>query len=78
MELGKQQDEYSNNIKKMLTKEPCLAHYAKDRGNIVTTNASKTGLEITLWQKQSDGEIKPVEFGSRYLNDSEKTIQSEN
>ena len=69
---GKQQDEDFNSIKEMLTEEPCLAHYAKDRENIVTVDASKTGLGITLWQKQSDGEIKPIAFGSRYLNDSEK------
>ena len=43
-------------IKKMLTEEPALAHYAKDRDVIVTTDASKTGLGITLWQKQADGE----------------------
>ena len=65
MELGEQQDEDFNSIKEMLTEEPCLAHY-------VTTDASKTGLGMTLWQKQSDGEIKPIAFGSRYLNDSEK------
>ena len=69
---GKQQDEDFNSIKEMLTKEPCQAHYAKDRENIVTTDASKTGLGITLWQNQSDGEINPIAFGSRYLNDSEK------
>ena len=69
---GKQQDEDFNSIKEMLTEEPCLVHYAKDRENIVTTDASKTGLGITLWQKQSDGEIKPIAFGSRYLNYSEK------
>ena len=56
----------------MLTEEPWLAHYAKDRKNIVTTDASKTGLGLILWQKHSDGEIKPIAFGSRYLNDSEK------
>ena len=71
---GKQQEEDFNNIKEMLIEEPCLAHYAKDRENIVTTDASKTGLGITLWQKQSDGEIKPIAFGSRYLNDSEKKL----
>ena len=59
-------------IKKMLTEEPALAHYAKDRDNIVTTDASKTGLGITLWQRQADGELKPIAFGSRFLNDSEK------
>ena len=35
-------------------------------------NACKTGLGTTFWQKQSDGEIKPIALGSRYLNDSEK------
>ena len=48
----------------------CLAHYAKDRDTIVTTDASKTVLGITLWQKQSDGQIKPKAFGSRYLKES--------
>ena len=54
----------------MLTKKPCLAQYAKD--NMVTTDASKTGLGITFWQKQDDGELKPIAFGSRYLNNTEK------
>ena len=36
----------------MLTEGPCLANYAKDKDNMVTTDASKTGLEITLWQKR--------------------------
>ena len=49
---GKDQDEGFNNIEEMLTKEPCLAHYAKDRENIITTDARKTGLGITLRQKQ--------------------------
>ena len=56
----------------MLTEEPCLAHFAKDRENIVTTGASKTGFGKTFCQQQSDGETKPIAFGSRYLNDSEK------
>ena len=58
--------------KQMLTDKPCLAHYAKDKCNMVTTDASKTGLGIILWQKQDDGERKPIAFGSRYLNDTEK------
>ena len=36
------------------------------------TDASKTGLGIALWQKQDDGNIKPIAYGSRYLNDTEK------
>ena len=59
-------------IKKMLTEEPALAHYGKDKDNIVTTDPSKTGLGITLWQKQVDGELKPIAFDSRFLNDTEK------
>ena len=39
---------------------------------MVTTDASKTGIGITLWQKQDNGEIKPIAFGSRYLSDTEK------
>ena len=38
----------------------------------MTTDASATGLGITLWQKQHDGNTKPIAFGSRYLNDTEK------
>ena len=37
-----------------------------------TTDASETGLGATLWQKQDDGNIKPIAYGSRYLNDTEK------
>ena len=46
----------------MLTEGPCLAPYAKDEENIVTTDASTTRLGITLWQA----------YGTRYLNDTEK------
>ena len=58
--------------KKLLTEEPCLAYYERDRDKIVTTDASKTGLRNKLWQKQSDGELKPKAFGSRDLNGSEQ------
>ena len=59
-------------IKQMLTEGPCLAHYAKDKENIVTTDASTTGLGITLWEKQHDGNTKLIAFGSRSLNDTEE------
>ena len=62
----------------MLTEGPCLAHYAEDKDNMVTIEASKTGLGITLWQKQDDGNIKSIAYGSRYLNDTEKITQSVN
>ena len=69
---GDEQQKDFKKIKQMLTEGPCLAHYAKDKDNIVTTDASTTGLGITLWQKQDDGNRKPIAFGSRYLNDTEK------
>ena len=69
---GPEQETDFNRIKQMLTEGPCLAHYAKDKDNMVTTDASKIGLGITLWQKQDDGNIKPIAYGSRYLNDTEK------
>ena len=49
-----------------------LGAFSKDRETIGKTDASETGLGILLWQKQSDGEITPIAFGSRYLNDSKK------
>ena len=67
-----------NKIKMDLTTLPCLAHYNGSKYNIVTTDACKTGLGVALWQKQGDGELKPIAFASRYLNDAEKNIPSEN
>ena len=61
-----------NKIKKELTSQPCLAHYNGNKENIVTTDACGTGFGIALWQKQSNGDLKPIAFASRYLNDAEK------
>ena len=57
----------------MLAEEPSLAHYAKDRENFVTNEASQFGVGITLSQKQSHGEIKLIAFCSRYLKEHEKS-----
>ena len=69
---GDEQQKDSGKMKQMLTEGPCLAHYAKDKENIVTTDASTTGLGITLWQKQDYGNTKPIAFGGRYINETEK------
>ena len=61
-----------NKKPKVRTESPCLAHYAKDKDDMVTTDANKTGLGITLWQKQDNGNIKPIADGRRYLNDTGK------
>ena len=67
-----EQEEDFGKIKQMLTEGPCLAHYAKDKDNIVTTDASTPGLGITIWQKQDNGNTKPIAYGGKYLNDTEK------
>ena len=69
---GEEKQKDFEKIKRMLTEGPCLAYYAKDKDNIVTTDASTTGLGITLWQKQDDGNTKPIAYGSRCLNETEK------
>ena len=69
---GPEQQTDVNRIKQILTEGPCLAHYAKDKDNMVTTDASKTGLGTTLWQKQENGDMKRIAYGSRYSNDTEK------
>ena len=58
--------------KQKLPKLPCLAHYNRNKENIVTTDASKTGLGIALRQRQGNNELKPIAFASPYLNDAEK------
>ena len=68
MEMGNRTRGRFWKIKQTLTEGPCLAHYAKDKEILVTTDT--TG--ITLWQKQDDGNIIPIAYGSRYLNDTEK------
>ena len=71
---GSEQETDFNRIKQMLTECPCSAHYAKDNDNMVTTDASKTGLGITLWQRQDNGDIKPIVHSNRYLNDTGKLL----
>ena len=58
-------------IKKVVTEEPGVAFYAKNKDYIVTTDASKTGLGVTSRQTQTDGELKTIAFGSRFLNNSD-------
>ena len=73
---GPEQETDFIRMKQMLTEGPCLAQYAKDKESMVTTDASKTGLGITLWKKQNDGNIKLFAYGSRYLNDTEKNFST--
>ena len=74
MELAKITTGYFYNEKenKLLPEEPGLAHYAEDKDNSVATDASRTDLGNTSWQKQADGELQPIAFRSRFQNGSGK------
>ena len=61
-----------NNLKKLITQLPYLAHHILKSENILTTDASTKGLGATVWQKQKDGNLKPIGFASRFLLDTEK------
>ena len=58
----------------MITEIPCFARFVRDRVNIVTPDASRSGLGINLWQRQNDDTIQPTAFAIDYLNDVEKKI----
>ena len=46
--------------KKKMSETPCLAHFAGDRDKIVTTNATRTRFEATLWHEQSTNSTKSI------------------
>ena len=56
------------------TNKTALSSTLKQRNkeNIITTDACKTGLGVTLWQKQGNNKLKPIAFASRYLNAAKK------
>ena len=41
-----------NEMMKLLTEVPCLAHSAREPYNVATTDARRTGSGTNLWQKQ--------------------------
>ena len=61
-----------NNLKKVITQLPYLAHSNPKSENKITTDASTKELGATLWQKQKDGNLKLIGFASRFWSDTEK------
>ena len=49
-------------IKQSLTNAPVLALYDPNRYTVLKTDASSYGLGCALFQKQDDGDMKPVSF----------------
>ena len=64
-----------NNLKESITKFPCLAHYNAQSENIITTDASTKGLEVTLWQKQKTGDLKPIGFATDFYPIQKRSTQ---
>ena len=61
-----------NKLEEYITNIPCLADSNANNENILTTDVSTKGLGTTLWQRQEDGNLKPVGSASRFLSDTEK------
>ena len=65
-------NEKSLEKKQMVTEGTWLAHYAKDKDNIVTTDASKSRLVTEArWRN-----TKLITIDSRYLNETEENTPS--
>ena len=61
-----------NKLKEHIPNKPCLAHYKVNNRSISTTDACTKRLGVTLWQRQKDGNLKPVGYASRFLSDTGK------
>ena len=59
-------------IKKNAHRRTTISTLRKRQRQHCINRRKQNRLGITLWQKQADGELKPIAFGSRFLNDSEK------
>ena len=60
------------NLERVITQLTCLAHYNKKNDILLTSDAKTKGLGTTLCQKQKDGNLKPIEFASRFVSYTEK------
>ena len=77
---GPDQQKAFDLIKQSLTNAPVLALYDPNRYTVLKTDASSYGLGCPLFQKQDDGDMKPVSFASRALSPTEQrysTIEKE-
>ena len=59
-------------LKNSLSASTMLPYYNPYAETIVTIDASPVGVGTILSQKQPDGNIKPITFGSKSLNETEQ------
>lgn len=71
-----EQQEAFDEMKRLLTEAPVLAHPKWDRGFILTTNYSNKGIAAVLSQIDDDGKERPIAYHSRSCNDAQSRHSS--
>lgn len=69
---GPDQKRSFSEIKKVLIQSPALAVFDPSLETIVSADASSYGIGGALFQKQPDGQVRPVAYVSRTLNEAER------
>ena len=69
---GSNQQAAFEKIKTLLTSTPVLALYDPNKYTVLKTDASNFGVGATLFQKQDNGDLKPVTYASRALSQTEQ------
>ena len=64
--------EEEGHMEKKVTEKLCPAHFARDRDNIISANARRTGLGVIYGNTKRDSTNRPVAFTSRHLKDARK------
>jgi hypothetical protein len=77
---GPYQQTAFDRIKQVLTSTPVLALYDPKRYTVLATNAISFEIGHLFFQRQDNGDLKPVSYGSRALSPTEQrysTIEKE-
>lgn len=69
---GPECEQAFNNIKKIMCRERCLAHYDPELPLVLSVDSSAYGLGAILAHRYPDGSERPICCASRTLNNAEK------
>ena len=70
--LGKDTGDKRRFREKEITEPPCLAHFDPKKDKYIATDACKTVMRATFWQKE--GKVLRLKaFASKYLSGCKKT-----